>query len=229
MPATALMLAQKIAAATGITFVQKGANSQVGGAGSQFNTPTIAGVTAGNWLVASGWAAHNNTTCPTPSGWTLGSSGPGPLWTGATGYLGTAIFYKQSSGGGTESCQFDWNDTGTYSECSIIEVNAPGGLTLGPTARVNQSTGVNTVTAGPTSATAAQTLVVGVCNMLDSGFASTNIGVGTSGYTSIYNDATGAIYLAGDSVYKIVSAGAQQATWAWTNNGQASASLVTFT
>lgn len=212
-----------------IAFVQKGANSQVGDAGNQFNTPTITGVTAGNWLVASGWAANDDSTPPTPSGWTLGASGPGPLWIGDAGHLNTAIFYKQSAGGGTESCTFDWNDPGAYSECSIIEVSAPGGLVLGPTARVNQSTGVNTVTAGPTSATATQTLVVGVCNMLDDTFSATNIGVGQTGFTSIYNDALGTIYLPGDSVYKIVSAGTQQATWSWTNNGQASASLTTFT
>lgn len=211
-----------------IAFVQKGANSQVGGAGGRFNTPTITGVTAGNWLVALGWGATDTTAALTPpSGWTLAANGTGQLYASPSA-VNSAIFFKQSSGGGSESCQFDWTTTGTYSECHIFEVSAPGGLVLGPTARGGATSGTSG-TAGPTSATSAQTLVAAVANMLNAAFSATNINTATSGFTTLYNDFTGAVYIPGDSAYKIVSAGTQQASWTWTNSASWVGTLATFT
>jgi hypothetical protein len=212
-----------------IAFVQKGANSQVGGAGAPGNTPTISGVTAGNWLVALGWSASSlsaNYTPTTPSGWTVAAQGISVLNGGVS--INSAIYFKQSVAGGSESCAFNWVASDIYSECCIFEVSAPGGLVLGPVLR-SSANGVSSLTVGPTSATSAQTLVAAVANMLDGSYNGTNISVASSGYTGLYNDPSGAVYIPGDSAYKIVSAGTQQATWTWTTNSQALGSLATFT
>jgi len=212
-----------------IAFVQKGANSQVGGSGSPTNTPTITGVTTGNWLVATGFAASSltaNFTPTTPLGWTVAAQAISVL-NGAVS-INVAIYYKKSTAGGSESCAFNWVASDAYSECSIAEFSAPGGLVLGPTAR-NSANAVTTFGAGPTSATSAATLVVTAGMMLDGSYNGTSMSV-SSGYTTIYNDPnTSGVYIPGDCSYKLVAAGAQSATWSWTTASQGIGSLVTFT
>lgn len=104
-----------------IAFVQKGAAADTFGGSSI--APTLAGTTAGNWLVLTCfWANPAAATAPVaPAGWTTAFATAGQVCTGSAGYHGgCSVFYKENIAGGSVTATVNSGGSGAWAIHGLI-------------------------------------------------------------------------------------------------------------
>lgn len=214
-----------------MSYVQK-VSASVDGVGSI--APVITGVTLHNTLVlivgttdtAQGNASYG---VPTDSASVTGDQtwlkAVGPIGVGASSIevSKAAIYYLLDAKAGTHTLSQTWSG-GDYGAYTLLEIPACSALDV-----VTSNGGTTSVTTGSTGTTATTTqandavIVALTTNTSGAGLANSGFTDPPSGYTSLFAQQntsahTGAQY----SYLETSSAGAQSATWTWTNGAQTS-------
>lgn len=216
-----------------MAFVQKGSEGTT--YGGQTAAVSLAGTTAGNLAVFTGWWANpNNSTPPVvPSGWSTAIA-PTGVATFAGGYwTGAVIYYLPNLAGGTISTTWNTGGGGAWALNGIIS-EFSGYATVSPldvTASAGSATAslLGSVTSLTTSNST--DLVIASCAgpQLNT---SANIGISAppnTGYTGIDASQNNQNHAVGSAGYnEVTSVGAQTASWTWTQTGEWQAVLATF-
>jgi hypothetical protein len=214
-----------------VAYVKAGTRANVSGGSSI--APSLGSVVAGNLVVAVvsvGQNGANPGNIAAPSGW---SDAISPNGTNAIDDYDSvsAIFYKENSAGGTETCSITV-PSGSYGSAIIMEFSgvATSGALDVTDSKANTAMGTSVDTGAGVTNTLADSVAVVVMSA-GSGSSITN-SLSTppsSGYTSVAYEASDFIYTAFSAGYKILSAtGSQSASWTWTGNGAATACLAVF-
>lgn len=215
-----------------IAFVQKSAQVFVDNGTSI--TPSLAGTTAGNFVVLTVYNMDFSTTSPqpalaAPAGWLTAVAPVSAL--GPDEFKPTVgIFYKENIAGGVESGTVNLGSS-SYAMAAITEFS---GVAKSSSLDVVASSVLVAATSGTSGTTAATSLATSLaiaagCSQNGLGTLNNYSSPATVGYTSIYNFIGGGGHASGDHSYKILAAtGAQTASWTWTESAYFSGAIAVF-
>lgn len=222
-------------------FVQKNAGASGDNITTGSFSDSLTGVTAGHLVVctvtvSTATQALQAAAIPTPTGWTAGVRRAGASNSTVQAFMPSqAIFYKLSSGGGTETAAWSTaggnglDTAGTYIDTDISEFSYSGTCSADSPVGFFEST-VGTATSMSTSG-AANSSTSGLCIAVGSSDvnAMSNLVGPTSGFTQIFLVSDNSVHADHASGYKILSSSASQvASWSWTTANWCSAALMNF-